>query len=405
MCGKSCLGCRLPWHRLPQRPVHLERRVVPLEPAHIVTQPRRQMVPADQPSVQAGRCHRSENGAARRDLHSGSGTHRNRSPVANDDLPHPVPAADHPAPPSQPPDERGGELPGPAFGHRPAVLVAKHRQQPAVHGTARGFGHQVSVQRAARQQQRPRAGELFLDEPAHREQRKPREPQQPRCAQPCRQSHPRAHRRERHEQRVQQVRSQALPQPMQPPPRRAISPAQLLEPCGSARDIARQHRRMPIRQRVREHMLGVRPPQPVPLKLQGLHHSRPSGQRVERTAVVIQEIPHWALATAHPATRLRLLLTHDDLPASIGQDIRRDQPIRPCPDNHRIRRSRTAALCHAAPLPHPPAVNQRRTLGLVTSCAAGTDRSGADPENSHKSVCRTIPIVSRIAKWGVLRAC
>lgn len=167
----------------------------------------------------------------------------------------------------------------------------------------------------------------------------------------------------------------ALPQPVELAPCRAIADAQLLQPGGGARQIARHHRRAPAGQRVSEHLPGMRPSQPVPLKLQRLHNPGGGRQGVERAAVVADETVRRPRPAAHPATGFRLLLAHHDTPARIRQDVRRDQAIWARPDNHRIRSPHTAALCHADPLPGAPVINRY-------AAASGLMHRQAPPEGS-----------------------
>ena len=49
-------------------------------------------------------------------------------------------------------DERRGQLPGAALGHREAVLLAEAAEHPAEQAAAGGVGRQVGVQRVAGQQ-------------------------------------------------------------------------------------------------------------------------------------------------------------------------------------------------------------------------------------------------------------
>ena len=332
-----------PRHRLPQRPVHLERRVVPVEPAHVIAQPGRQLIPAHQAPVHAGRGHGGQHGPPRGDLFAGRRAHRDRPPVADHDLAYRIAIAEDPAALGQPPYQGGGELARPAFGYRPAALMAEHGQQPSVQRAAGRFGHQVRVQGAAGQQQGARSGEFLLDQPADGQQREAREPQQSRAAQVRGQRTARADRRERHEQRVEQVRAQPLPQPVQPPPRRPVPGAERLQPRGRAHQVAREHRRAPAGQRVGEDVLGVGPPQPVPFEVQGPHGPGGGGQREERAAVVIAEAGRGSRPATHGAAWFGLFLADHHPPPGVGQDVRRDQPVRAGADHYRVRGHRRAS--------------------------------------------------------------
>src|SRR3954451_1736482 len=88
---------RGPRHRSVEGPVHLERREVPLEPADVVVQPRRQVVPGDEAAVELWRDDISENGTTRVELASVRGAHTDRASVSYDDLAHRGVALESPA--------------------------------------------------------------------------------------------------------------------------------------------------------------------------------------------------------------------------------------------------------------------------------------------------------------------
>ena len=137
---------RRPRDRAGQRPVHLDRRVVPVEVRQVGDQPRRQVRLTDQLPVQRRRRH--------------VGQHR---PPRPHDLARPRPAPPAPdRPPTstdvtgrpqstrpprrgQPPHQRRRELPGAALRHREPDLLAQHREQPPEHTAARVVRAEVGV--------------------------------------------------------------------------------------------------------------------------------------------------------------------------------------------------------------------------------------------------------------------
>lgn len=218
--GSGLGGCRRgPWDGAVEGPVDLECGEVPLEPPHVVTHAGGQHVPGDQASVQAGRGDVCQHCPGCAQGLSVGGAHAQGGPAAYDDFLDTHAAVHVPAQRLQTARKSGDQTARAADRHRPPVLLAEHRHQPAESRTTRRFRQQVRMQSATCQQQPgPGPGELLLGQAAHRQCHEP-------CgAQPARRTQLGCHGQagfdwwKRGEERIEQMRIELVPQRREPRP-------------------------------------------------------------------------------------------------------------------------------------------------------------------------------------------
>jgi hypothetical protein len=205
----------------------------------------------------------------------GRGVHGTRPAADHVDPVHPLPGLDLRAGRQRAAVQRRGQLPGPADRRREPVLLAQHHQQPAEHPTDRRVRRGVGVRGVAGQQQPGRlAAEQLRGHPAGRQGQEPRGAQQFGGAQPPRQPHRAADRRERGEQRAQHQVAELVPVLAQPQPGLAVTGVVGVQAGRGLLAVAVQHRRgLAVRAgRVGQHGRGVGPLQTVLVQLQRAQH-------------------------------------------------------------------------------------------------------------------------------------
>ena len=145
-------------------------------------------------------------------------------------------------------DQRGGELRRHhlrARGTRTAD--PRLREHPAEEPARWCVGAHVAVQRVAGEQQRAAlAGERVARELAYREQRLPREVEQPARSERGREAGGAADRWHRRRHRVEQRVADALELAVQPAPRVTVARGELLERRRGLVELGRQHRAPPV---------------------------------------------------------------------------------------------------------------------------------------------------------------
>jgi hypothetical protein len=243
----------------------------------------------------------------------------------------------------QPVRERPGQLSGPAFRNREAELLAEHRHQPPVPGTGRLLRAEIGVQSHARDQQPcAKSGERLLAVPAGGQ----REP----AGQPERAGHPRTvhqrrgstYGRKRGEEGGQQRLGDPLPVAVDGFPALAVAGREGVQRRRGRRHVPAQRRGAAVRQHVRRHGRCVRPAQPVRLEVQFGERRRPGGKRIERAEPVVDEPGRGERRGPDRSADLVLGLQHHDVPARVGEHVRRDEPVVPATDHDGVRGS----ACH-----------------------------------------------------------
>ncbi|CAD5990856.1 protein of unknown function [Streptomyces sp. KY70] len=320
-----------------QRPVHLERGEVPLEPPHVVEEPVRQMLRGDQRPVQAGGGHIGEDRPAGLERVPGRGTDPHGPALPDDDLAHPL-SAPHLSPAClQPPDQGRGEGAGAPDRDRKAVGLPQHGHQPAEAAAARRLGSQIRVQRVAGEQEPAAlAGELLLAEPAYGKEKAAGQPQPARRPQPGEQLPAGEDRRERGEERGDDVVAQPVPDTAQVQPALPVAGGEAVEGLGGGRPVAVQHGTPAVQERVGEHPGSTAPAEPLPFEVQRRQHGGDRRQWVERAEQVVDigrmDLP----VTADRATRLVLFFQDLHRPVGVRQHIGGHQAVGTASDHYRV---------------------------------------------------------------------
>ena len=181
------------------------------------------------------------------------------------------------------------------------------------------------------------AAELLDREPPDRQDRHADEAQQVARAEPARESERREDNRHRRDHPLQQRCADAQPQPEQPPPRVAVPWRERVERSGRLVEVAREHGARSVDSRVREHERPVAPLETPALEPEPPDRRRRRAERIERAEEIVAEARLGDLRRPHCAAGYVLRLEHLHRPARVDEQVRSDEPIRPRPDDDRIR--------------------------------------------------------------------
>jgi hypothetical protein len=157
-----------------------------------------------------------------------------------------------------------------------------------------------------------------------------------------------ARRRERLEEHAEKICFNALPLIEHLAPRVAIAAGQGIERLHRGLEIGRQLRAPAIGKRVGEDRRRLTPDEPVLLKAQITKRRRRASKRVERAEQIVSKSRQCELTGAHGAAWLRRRLANRHRPAGVRQVIRRNEPVRPRTDHHRVRHRAARFFARAA---------------------------------------------------------
>jgi hypothetical protein len=328
-------------------PVDLERRVVPLEPPHVVQEPWREVAGADEVAVERRCRHVREDGVARLHDVAVREPHPTGSAAGHLHLGHGHPAAHLNAQRLRTPTQCRGEHPRASFRHGEPDVLAEHHEQPPEQRAAGAVGGDVAVHRvAAEQHPRLLAAELLLAQAAYREQAEPGQVERAGHPGAPQQAGSGPHGREGREEGVEQGVTDAVPAGHHPQPGVAVAGVVAVQAgCGVARRAA-EHRAPTVGKRVGHHVGGMAPGEAVPLEVQVADHRAGRRQRVEGAEQVGDEAARHALGTAHRAADLVLRLDEHHVPAGVGEPVGGHQTVGARPDHHGVagRRGHRASL-------------------------------------------------------------
>ncbi len=280
-----------PRDRTGQRPVDLDRAVVPVEPGEVVPQPCRELVGVEQVPVQRRRGDVGQHRPPHPDGAPVGGPHADRPAVPDDDARHRRGALQPPAGGGQPGHQGPGQLAGASLaapGSRPPG-----RASPAASRTGRWRAPRAPGRCAGRCRPaaawRPRHGtapraKRRTGSTANRAKRSA-------SAGPSRRASAAAERtgRERRHQRLDQQRVEVPPAVDELLPGAGVAAVERPDRRGRRREVPAQHGCAPVVERVREHGRRVPPRQAVLLQVQVAQHRRAERQGVEGAVQVVDE--------------------------------------------------------------------------------------------------------------------